>query len=120
MSHLLLALHLDIFGFSINWNNWPIVTNMSTNTVRMALAMSCDSFWGPERPPSRPGGHYLRDLDDWHPDEFYRYVNTISELLEEVTCQLAVCNSQTGRESWFAIKSFLWVSWQRSTMLLLW
>jgi hypothetical protein len=120
MSHLLLALHLDIFGFSINWNNWPIVANMSTNTVPMALAMSCDSFWGRDRPPSRPGGHYLRDLDDWHPDEFYRYVNTISELLEEVTCQLAVCNSQTGRERLFAIKSFLWVSWQRSTMLLFW
>lgn len=86
----------------------------------MALAMLCEVFWGPARPLIEEYPHTFRNLDDWCADDFEGYVNVVTELLEETTTQLGSCNVLEENKSWFKVKSFLWVSWQRCIMRVFW
>jgi hypothetical protein len=58
--------------------------------------------------------------NDWDPGILEDYVNGISQLLEEVAQLSGECSDEAQQRQWFIVKSFLWTSFQRGTMLLLW
>lgn len=80
--------------FSEKWNDLAVISKLDSNTIRLALALSCDRFWGPERPRIRHSnteGVVFHPLDDWESGGMQYYVNTVAEMLEETTFRLAEC-----------------------------
>ncbi|KAF8864012.1 hypothetical protein BDZ45DRAFT_614759 [Acephala macrosclerotiorum] len=114
------------FFESEKWNDLAVVSKLDTNTIRLALALSCDRFWGPERPRIRHSnteGVAFHPLDDWDSGGIQYYVDSIAEMLEQVTFRLAECINEEDRkaaQAWFTVHCFLWASLQRSIMLLFW
>ncbi|CAG8956645.1 hypothetical protein HYFRA_00011956 [Hymenoscyphus fraxineus] len=78
-----------------SWKHLMVVTFVSTNVIRLVLAMLMDpkTWWGP----------IFRGL-----------VDTISELLQTASEDLF---ESENPEALFLVKSFLWSAWQRSMML---
>lgn len=109
---------------SDEWNKLSVVIQPSTNTIRLALAVAADIFWGPDLPVRRSEPQtrqkVLVDASDWSPHFFEEYVASISQLLEEVTRREGECSKFSDRRHWFIVKSFLWTSFQRGVLLLQW
>ncbi|KAF8851732.1 hypothetical protein BDZ45DRAFT_140526 [Acephala macrosclerotiorum] len=110
---------------SDGWNNLSIVSHPSTNTVRLAIAIAADGYWGPELPLRPQSAMFKENLvpverNGWDSQPFQDYVTGISQLLEEVTRLQEECVAASDRRYWFIVKSFLWTSFQRGTLLLLW
>jgi hypothetical protein len=113
-----------IFFHSNEWNSLSVVNQPSTNTIRMAIAVAADIFWGPDLPVRRTERPLIRqslvDASDWQPDFFAEYISGISQLLEEVTRRGGECSSYSDKQQWFIVKTFLWTSFQRGVLLLQW
>ncbi|CZR52823.1 uncharacterized protein PAC_02700 [Phialocephala subalpina] len=113
------------FCSSDEWNNLSVIKHPSTNTIRLALAIAADGFWGPELPLRPKNSSQLdqlvpTDKNDWDSFSFQDYIAGISQLLEEVTQLQEESVVASDRHHWFIVKSFLWNSFQRGTLLLLW
>ena len=48
------------------------------------------------------------------------YVDILSQLVSEVTQQLASCHDMNDKRSWYSVKAFYWSVWHRGVMLLFW
>jgi hypothetical protein len=95
---------------------------MSTNTIRLAIAMACDVWWGGIPAPVRLQGnaHYVPDLDDWFAEGFNEFLDTVVKFFQGTSEFLEGCGDSRERQGWFLVKAFLWSSWQRCVMLVFW
>ncbi|KAL9097525.1 MAG: hypothetical protein Q9165_000421 [Trypethelium subeluteriae] len=116
------------------WETLEVVARPATNTFRSVFNFVCEGgdFWrssmyehwervgfDPERDPRKSN-----PAEFWNIQNLTLYTNILAELLE-TACRLHL-DMSIGDEStevaarWHVIESFLWVSWQRSALLVQW
>jgi hypothetical protein len=89
------------------WSNLKVVPHISTPVVLLALVITAATNYHKEWELEGIGS--LRAL-----------INTFIEFLEVCSTLSSTETSTANAEAWMIVRSYLWVSWQRCTMLVRW
>lgn len=81
------------------WEDLEVVTEHSTNTIRIALFLETVGVVAMAA-------------------SVFSYVNTIAESLEAASLLATKAEPGLCQQKWFIVRAFLWTAWQRSTILL--
>ena len=79
------------------WHDLQVTSYISANVIRAALLLAIYPYSGRGR--------------------LQNFLDTVANLISTASTLSLSADSELARQSWFVLRSFLWASWQRCTMI---